>query len=59
VGTNAMKLVDLFCGSGGFSLGAHQAGFEVAAAYDIDPILTSSYRRNFQTPSFTSPILPN
>lgn len=48
VGTNAMKLVDLFCGSGGFSLGAHQAGFEVAAAYDIDPILTSSYTRNFQ-----------
>lgn len=44
-----MKLVDLFCGSGGFSLGAHQAGFEVAAAYDIDPILTSSYTRNFQS----------
>lgn len=43
-----MKLVDLFCGSGGFSLGAHQAGFEVAAAYDIDPILTSSYTHNFQ-----------
>ncbi|WP_068074359.1 DNA cytosine methyltransferase [Novosphingobium lentum] len=43
-----MKLVDLFCGSGGFSLGAHQAGFKVAAAYDIDPILTSSYTRNFQ-----------
>ncbi len=42
-----MKLVDLFCGSGGFSLGAHQAGFEVAAAYDIDPILTSSFTRNF------------
>lgn len=43
-----MKLVDLFCGSGGFSLGAHQAGFEVAVAYDIDPILTSSYAHNFQ-----------
>lgn len=43
-----MKLVDLFCGSGGFSLGAHQAGFEVAAAYDIDPILTSAYARQFQ-----------
>lgn len=42
-----MKLVDLFCGCGGFSRGAHAAGFEVAAAYDIDPILTSSYPTNF------------
>lgn len=40
-------LVDLFCGAGGFSLGAHAAGFAVAAAYDVDPILTSSYRTNF------------
>lgn len=44
---DAMKLVDLFCGCGGFSLGAHCAGFEVAAAYDIDEILTSSYSANF------------
>lgn len=42
-----MKLVELFCGCGGFSRGAHDAGFEVAAAYDIDPILTSSYQINF------------
>lgn len=42
-----MKLVELFCGTGGFSRGAHRAGFEVAAAYDIDKILTSSYRLNF------------
>lgn len=42
-----MKLVELFCGCGGFSRGAHDAGFEVAAAYDIDPILTSSYPINF------------
>ncbi|MEN5084019.1 DNA cytosine methyltransferase [Bosea sp. TWI1241] len=42
-----MKLVELFCGCGGFSLGAHKAGFEVAAAYDVDPILTHSYRLNF------------
>lgn len=42
-----MKLVELFCGCGGFSLGAHRAGFEVAAAYDIDEILTSSYPTNF------------
>lgn len=42
-----MKLVELFCGCGGFSRGAHDAGFEVVAAYDIDPILTSSYQINF------------
>lgn len=42
-----MNLVDLFCGAGGFSLGAHRAGFRVGAAFDIDPILTSSYQHNF------------
>jgi DNA (cytosine-5)-methyltransferase 1 len=44
-----MRLVDLFAGCGGFSLGAHQAGFNVAAAFDLDPILTSSYAFNFPT----------
>lgn len=43
----AMKLIELFCGTGGFSRGAHAAGFNVAAAYDVDPILTSSYQINF------------
>lgn len=42
-----LKLIDVFCGCGGFSLGAHQAGFDVAAAYDMDPNLTHSYRHNF------------
>lgn len=42
-----MKVVELFCGTGGFSRGAHAAGFEVAAAYDKDAILTSSYGINF------------
>lgn len=42
-----MTLVDLFCGCGGFSLGAHNAGFEVAAAFDNDATLTSSFARNF------------
>ncbi|WP_368923831.1 DNA cytosine methyltransferase [Brevundimonas vancanneytii] len=41
-----MALIDLFCCNGGFSLGAHRAGFGVAAAYDLDPILTSSYQKN-------------
>lgn len=42
-----MRLVDLFCGGGGFSLGAHQAGFDVVCAYDVDPNLTHSYEYNF------------
>jgi DNA (cytosine-5)-methyltransferase 1 len=42
-----MSLVDLFSGCGGFSLGAHQAGYRVAAAFDNDPILASSYPYNF------------
>ena len=42
-----MRVVDVFAGCGGFSLGAEQAGFEVVAAVDIDAILTSSYAGNF------------
>jgi DNA (cytosine-5)-methyltransferase 1 len=43
----SVTLIDLFSGCGGFSLGAHQAGFNVAAAYDHDPILSSSYKLNY------------
>lgn len=41
------KIIDLFCGAGGFSLGAHLAGFQSAAGIDIDTNLTSSFLRNF------------
>jgi DNA (cytosine-5)-methyltransferase 1 len=40
-------VVDLFCGGGGFSLGAELAGFRSLAAIDIDPALQSAYRLNF------------
>jgi DNA (cytosine-5)-methyltransferase 1 len=40
-------VVDLFCGAGGFSLGADLAKFQTAAAVDIDQRLTSSYKQNF------------
>jgi len=36
------QIVDLFCGCGGFSLGARAAGFTPRLAFDIDPILTAS-----------------
>jgi DNA (cytosine-5)-methyltransferase 1 len=41
------QIVDLFCGCGGFSLGAHRAGLAPSIAFDNDPILTSSYSTNF------------
>lgn len=31
-----MRVVDLFCGSGGFSLGMRRAGFELVAGFDYD-----------------------
>jgi DNA (cytosine-5)-methyltransferase 1 len=42
-----MRAIDLFCGTGGFSRGAHDAGFDVVAAFDIDSVLTSSFKKNF------------
>ena len=42
-----MALVDLFSGCGGFSLGAHRAGYDVGVAFDNDETLTSSFARNF------------
>jgi DNA (cytosine-5)-methyltransferase 1 len=41
------KVIDLFCGAGGFSLGAYNAGLKVIASVDIDDKLTSSYKSNF------------
>lgn len=42
-----MRAVELFCGTGGFSRGAHAANFDVVVAYDNDPNLTYSYPKNF------------
>lgn len=41
------RVIDLFSGCGGFGLGAELAGFESAAAVDIDANLQSSYGLNF------------
>lgn len=43
----APRVIDLFCGAGGLSLGAHAAGFRSALAVDIDPDLTSHFTLNF------------
>src|ERR1700723_3626976 len=39
--------VDLFAGAGGLSLGFEQAGFDVAAAVEIDPIHCAVHQFNF------------
>ena len=38
---------DLFCGAGGMSLGFQQAGFDVVAAVDADPVHVATYSQNF------------
>ena len=39
--------IDLFAGAGGMSLGFEQAGFDVAAAVEVDPIHAAVHSRNF------------
>jgi len=41
------RVLDLFCGTGGFTRGLLDSGYEVAASVDIDEILTSSHSLNF------------
>ncbi len=45
-----MRVVDLFCGCGGLSLGFENAGFEVVAGYDNWPAAIKVYHRNFSHP---------
>lgn len=40
-------VVDLFAGAGGLSLGFEQAGYDVAAAVELDPIHAATHEYNF------------
>lgn len=41
------KIIDLFAGAGGFSLGAARAGMQVVSSVEIDPFANETHSRNF------------
>jgi len=43
---NKPKIIDLFCGAGGFSLGFINKGYKVELANDIEPITIETYKFN-------------
>lgn len=49
---NSIRVVDLFCGCGGLSLGFEKAGFDIVAAFDNWPEAINVYRANFTHPIF-------
>ena len=50
--THKMRVVDLFSGCGGMSLGFQIAGFDIVAAYDNWDAAIAVYRLNFDHPIF-------
>lgn len=45
--SNRPTVLDLFCGAGGMSLGFEQAGFDVVAGVEIDPVHAAVHSYNF------------
>lgn len=41
-----MRVIDLFCGAGGFSTGFQQAGHKIVYAIDNDPRVKKTYQKN-------------
>jgi DNA (cytosine-5)-methyltransferase 1 len=44
----APRVLDLFSGCGGLSLGFHRQGFEIVAAVELDPLAAASHHLNFR-----------
>lgn len=49
--TSELVALDLFCGAGGLSQGFHDAGFFVAAGFDLDPTCAETHGANFLSKS--------
>lgn len=47
-----LRVLDLFAGCGGISLGFKAAGFRIAAAVEWDPVAARSHARNFHPDDF-------
>lgn len=47
-----MKVVDLFCGCGGLSLGFQKAGFDILASFDNWDDALTVYHNNFDHPAY-------
>jgi len=47
-----MKVLDLFCGCGGFSIGFRKIGFEIVCAIDLAEHCEKTYKRNFPNTIF-------
>ncbi len=43
-----LRVLDLFAGCGGMSLGFHRAGYEIAAAVEFDRLAAASHALNFE-----------
>lgn len=50
--TDKTKVVDLFCGGGGFSTGFKNRNFEVLAGVDIDEDSLETFERNHNKPAY-------
>lgn len=48
----AIRAIDLFCGAGGSSWGATQAGVQIVAAFDLWPLAGKNHHENFPTTEF-------
>jgi DNA (cytosine-5)-methyltransferase 1 len=56
---NNHNVIDLFCGVGGFSLGAARAGFKVSGSCDVDKRILAAHERNFPSTTHLNVDLSN